>query len=91
MTTGSTRRDPRNIITPDAFEVAEELLGTPLALPSRRLFALLIDLVLVGFLTLVTSSFALVLGVVFGIHDRIVGTVVIVDGAQKVADWESAL
>ncbi len=26
-----------------------------------------------------------------GIHDRIVGTVVIVDGAQKVADWESAL
>ena len=26
-----------------------------------------------------------------GIHDRIVGTVVIVDGADKVADWESAL
>jgi len=26
-----------------------------------------------------------------GIHDRIVGTVVIMDGAAKVADWESAL
>jgi hypothetical protein len=26
-----------------------------------------------------------------GIHDRIVGTVVIVDGAEKVADWEPAL
>ena len=26
-----------------------------------------------------------------GIHDRIVGTVVIMDGAEKVADWESAL
>ena len=26
-----------------------------------------------------------------GIHDRIVGTVVIVDKAEKVIDWESAL
>lgn len=67
MTTGSTHRDPRNIITPDAFEVAEELLGTPLALPRKRLFALLIDLVVVGFVTLVTSSFAMVLGVVAAI------------------------
>ena len=25
------------------------------------------------------------------IHDRIVGTVVVVDGAEKVSDWESAL
>jgi len=64
MTTRSTHRDPRNIITPDAFEVAEELLGTPLAAPSRRLFALLIELTVVGLFTLVTSDFALVLGVV---------------------------
>jgi hypothetical protein len=26
-----------------------------------------------------------------GIHDRIVGTVVVIDGGEKVADWESAL
>ena len=62
-----THRDPRNIITPDAFEVSEELLGSPLARPSTRLFALLIDLVVVGFITLVTSSFAMVLGVVAAI------------------------
>lgn len=59
-----TVRDPRNIITPDAFEVAEDLLGTPLATPSRRLFALLIDLAVVGFITLVTSDFSMVLGLV---------------------------
>ena len=67
MITGSKHRDPRNIITPDAFEVAKELLGTPLAGPSKRLFALLIDLAVVGIFTLVTSDFALVLGIVAAI------------------------
>lgn len=38
--------DPRTHITPDAFKVAPALLGTPLASPSRRALALLIDLVL---------------------------------------------
>ena len=67
MTTRSTHRDPRDIITPDAFEVSEELLGTPLAAPSRRLIALLIDLMVVGLFTLLTRDFAMVLGVVAAI------------------------
>lgn len=64
MPAQATLRDPRGFVTPDAFEVSAELLGTPLASPGRRLVALLIDLVVIGLLTLVTSSFALVLGVV---------------------------
>ena len=43
-------KDPRSIITPDAFHVEPRLLGAPLATPSRRLFAMLIDLILLGFL-----------------------------------------
>lgn len=42
--------DPRSIITPDAFHVEPSLLGAPLASPWRRLAAMLIDLVLLGFL-----------------------------------------
>lgn len=53
-------RDPRSIITPDAFELSKELLGTPLARPSRRLWAMLIDLTVIGLLTVVTSSITLV-------------------------------
>jgi hypothetical protein len=60
----ATHRDPRSIITPDAFEVSADLIGTPLATPRRRLAALAIDGVVIGFITLVTSSFALILGVV---------------------------
>ena len=44
--------DPRSIVTPDAFSVTPDLLGTPLAEPWRRLVALLLDLVLIGFLQL---------------------------------------
>ncbi|MGI9183181.1 MAG: RDD family protein [Longimicrobiaceae bacterium] len=40
-------QDPREIVTPDAFTVAPELLGLPLARPSRRLAAMLLDLLLV--------------------------------------------
>jgi uncharacterized RDD family membrane protein YckC len=58
------QRDPRSIITPDAFEVAPALLGLPLASPGRRLGALLIDLAVIGIITLLTKSFALVLGLV---------------------------
>jgi len=57
-------RDPRSIVTPAAFEVSEELLGLPLASPSRRFVALMIDLMVIGIITAVTNSFALVLGVV---------------------------
>ena len=64
MTARAAPRDPRAFVTPDAFDVSPELLGLPLAAPGRRLVALLIDLLVIGVLTLVTSSFALVLGVV---------------------------
>lgn len=60
-------RDPRTIITPDAFAVSPDLLGVPLAPPRRRLIAIVIDLVIIGIITAVTSSFALVLGVVAAI------------------------
>jgi uncharacterized RDD family membrane protein YckC len=43
-------QDPREIITPDAFSVARELLGLPLAHPWRRAAAILIDLALIGLL-----------------------------------------
>jgi hypothetical protein len=58
------QRDPRSIVTPDAFEVAPALLGLPLAPPLRRLAALLIDLAVIGLITALTKSFALVLGLV---------------------------
>jgi hypothetical protein len=40
--------DPKDIITPDAFSVAPELLGIRLAHPGRRLAAIGIDAVFVG-------------------------------------------
>ncbi len=46
----SNGQDPREIITPDAFSVAPELLGLPLAYPWRRAAAILIDLSLIGLL-----------------------------------------
>ncbi|MDP2470747.1 MAG: RDD family protein [Candidatus Palauibacterales bacterium] len=46
----SSERDPREIITPDAFSVAPELLGLPLAHPWRRAVAILIDLFLIALL-----------------------------------------
>ncbi|MBL4629907.1 MAG: hypothetical protein JKY14_01650 [Paraglaciecola sp.] len=48
-------KETRTIVTPYAFFVADELLGTPLAGPFRRGFALLIDLFFVSLLTQVSS------------------------------------
>lgn len=62
-----SQRDPRSIVTPDAFEVSDALLGMPLAAPGRRLAAILVDLVVIGLLTLVTQSFALVLGIIVAV------------------------
>lgn len=59
--------DPRSIVTPDAFEVSSALLGMPLASPRRRLAAILVDLAVIGLVTAVTSSFALVLGAVVAV------------------------
>ena len=64
MPTYTSVRDPRSIVTPEAFQVAEELLGMPLATPRRRFAAVVVDLAVIGVLTLITSSFALILGAV---------------------------
>lgn len=37
--------DPRSRITPESFAIAPDLIGLPLARPSRRLLAILVDLV----------------------------------------------
>src|SRR3954453_6571603 len=58
--------DPRKIITPESFHVAPHLLGLPLASPSRRLAAILIDLLLVAILANSGKVFfALALAVAF--------------------------
>jgi len=45
------RLDPRSIVTPYAFSVHPDLLGMPLATPWQRLGAILVDLVLIGFIS----------------------------------------
>jgi hypothetical protein len=67
MAIGSTHRDPHSIITPDAFDVSEDLLGTPLEPPIRRLLAWPIDFAVIGFVTLVTNSFSMILGLVVAV------------------------
>ena len=67
MAPSSTPRDPRSVVTPDAFELSPDLLGLRLAPPGRRFAALLVDLVVIGVITLLTGSFALILGVVAAI------------------------
>ena len=48
-------KDPRHIITPDAFTVADSLLGLPLATPKRRAAAMGLDLVLIQQLSQIGS------------------------------------
>jgi hypothetical protein len=67
MTPVGAHGDPRSIVTPEAFQVAPHLLGLRLASGRRRLAAALIDLVVIGLLTAVTRSFALILGVVVAV------------------------
>jgi len=67
MATTSAPRDPRSVVTPDAFELSSELLGMRLAPPGRRLLAILVDLIVIGFITALTQSFALILGVVVAV------------------------
>jgi len=64
MAAPATPRDPRTIVTPEAFRVSADVLGFQLASPGRRLAAILVDLVCIGILTLVTRNFGLVLGAV---------------------------
>jgi uncharacterized RDD family membrane protein YckC len=54
-------RNQRSTITPEHFTVAPEMLGLPLASPSRRAYAMAIDIVLV---IILTKSGGVFLGVV---------------------------
>lgn len=57
-------RESRQIVTPYAFGVADELLGVSLASPTRRAVAILIDSILVG---LLSQLHALVLASLFSV------------------------
>ncbi|HYJ79525.1 MAG TPA: RDD family protein [Longimicrobiaceae bacterium] len=59
------RVDARRIITQEAFSVAPHLLGLPLARPSRRLVAILLDLLLVAILA--NLGGAVLLGLAAGV------------------------
>ncbi len=50
-----SHKETRQIVTPYAFFVADDLLGTPLAGPFRRGFGMLIDLFCIALLTQVSS------------------------------------
>ena len=56
---------PRNTITQEAFSVAPQLLGLPLARPSRRLMAILIDLAIVAILVQAGGAFFFGIAVAF--------------------------
>lgn len=56
---GNHTSDPRTIVTPDAFHVHPNLLGIPLASHSRRVGAILVDLLVIA---LVSRAGGLVLG-----------------------------
>jgi len=60
-------RDPRSIVTPDAFDVSEEMLGLPLARPAQRGVAMLIDLVVIGLITAFVSGWGYFLWGVIGL------------------------
>jgi hypothetical protein len=65
------RFDPRSIVTPYAFAVHPDLLGTPLATPWQRFGAIVIDLIVIGFISqvgvapLAIASTALLLWLAF--------------------------
>lgn len=41
------KRDPRNRVTPDAFQLSQAVLGKPLATPKRRGVAIILDLLII--------------------------------------------
>lgn len=50
------RLDPRSIVTPYAFAVHPDLLGRPLASPGQRLGAILVDLVVIFFISRIGAA-----------------------------------
>ncbi len=61
-----TNKD-RTIVTPYAFSVSPALIGTPLASPSRRLFAISLDLLFIVFLSTL-DAFLLTLAITIGLY-----------------------
>src|SRR5687768_4573483 len=64
------------VITPDSFQISQGIIGLPLARPSRRLTAMLLDLAIVA--VLVKTAGALMLGLAaawfaFRISRRVTG------------------
>jgi uncharacterized RDD family membrane protein YckC len=55
-TQGDPDFDPRDVVTPHAFEVDDALLGTPLAAPWQRLVSFLIDLGIAGVIANVAGA-----------------------------------
>lgn len=51
----SVTEETKKYVTPYAFRVADDLLGKRLASPSKRLSAIIIDMILVGLLTTLNS------------------------------------
>ncbi|MFA3790341.1 RDD family protein [Aliiglaciecola sp. SL4] len=65
------RQETRDVITPYAFEVPEELYGTPLATPTRRALALSVDLILVAILSGVTgNALAILIAILLWVTSR---------------------
>ncbi|MFH1766058.1 MAG: RDD family protein [Gemmatimonadota bacterium] len=50
------RFDPRSIVTPYAFAVHPDLLGRPLATPWQRLGAIVVDLIVIGFISQIGAA-----------------------------------
>ena len=54
------RSNSTYVITPDSFQISQGIIGLPLARPSRRLTAMLLDLIIVALL--VKTAGAMLLG-----------------------------
>jgi uncharacterized RDD family membrane protein YckC len=71
------RSNSSYVITPDSFQISQGIIGLPLARPSRRLTAMLLDLLIVAIL--VKTAGAMLLGLAaawfaFRISARVTGT-----------------
>lgn len=85
------QRDPRDTITPEAFSVAPELLGLPLAKPVRRLLAMGLDSIVVVLISSAGNiALALCLALLCGQMLR-QNKQEVVSTAQLIARWRKPL
>ena len=76
----TSKPDPRDIVTEQAFRVEPSLLGTPLATPKRRLLAVTIDLAIAGILAQALGFWILI--VIAVVSFRAASRVVAGEGGQ---------